>query len=206
MAEHTPLPTPHRAVYGFALYLFFKTLFIIYLLWAFVPESLIKHELGLPDKYFAFYIPILVLCCLTVFGFFIYPSWNLSMQHSVNDVRTLRDRYSLRRCEYTDSTYPIGRKCEKKINENNKESSNVWQRTHFCDFHKSRPDGSETIQNTYNGTNLENFCDCLDKSRCMLHKYPEHMNVLRSRATVPSVCDIDIVDVCHQLFRKKKII
>jgi len=204
MAEHTPLPTPYRAVYGFALYLFFKTLFIIYLLWAFVPETFIKHELGLPHKYFALYIPILVLCCLTVFGFFIYPLWNLSMQHCIHDVRTMHDRYSLHRCEYTDGTYPVGRKCEKKINEKNNGSSNVWQRAQFCDLHKSDGhDGQEPVRNTYNGANLDDFCDCIDKSQCMLHKHPEHINLLRSRATVPSVCDIDIVDVCHQLFRKK---
>jgi len=204
MAEHTPLPTPHRAVYGFALYLFFKTLFIIYLLWAFVPETFNDHELGLPHKYFALYIPILVLCCLTVFGFFIYPSWNLSMQHSVHDVRNIHDRYSLKRCEYADSTYPVGRKCEKKINEHPDGSTNVWQRTHFCDLHKcAGQDGQEPVRSTYDGANLDDFCDCIDKSKCMLHNYPEHINLLRSRATVSSVCDIDIVDVCHQLFRKK---
>lgn len=213
MAEHTPVPTPHRAVYGFALFLFFKTLFILYLFWAFVPENIIEEKLGLtylPDKYFALYIPILVLCALTIFGFFIYPSWNLSMQDNVNDIHTIQDRYSLRRCQYKGNASHSGdrstiKNCERKVNDGNDDDgpTNMWHRERYCALHRTKAGRNAGPYQTVGAErNIENFCDCMDKTKCLLNKNPNHINLMYDRATVPSVCDIDIVDVCKQLFRK----
>lgn len=60
---HTPNPHPGRGVYGFVLYLFSWILFIIYLLWAFVPDWLLKslHLTYLPAKYWAILSPLLIL-------------------------------------------------------------------------------------------------------------------------------------------------
>ncbi len=89
MPEHTPAPTPHRAVYGFAVFLLFKTLLILYLFWAFVPDNFLENSLGLtylPDKYFAMFLPMVVMMALIFFAFLIYPALNLSMTADVDDI------------------------------------------------------------------------------------------------------------------------
>lgn len=210
MAEHTPAPTPNRAVYGFALFLFFKTLFILYLCWAFVPESILEEKLGLtylPDKYFALYIPVLVIFALTMFGFFIYPAWNLSMQDDIDCIHTINDRYTIHRCQHIAAN---GKQCEMKVMTSNNETDdhqlNIWHCETYCVIHKVEHKGNnqEKEQPTVELTkNIENYCDCTDKSKCLLNKNPNHLNILYERTTVPSVCDIDLVYVCEQLFRKK---
>ncbi|KAJ8931319.1 hypothetical protein NQ314_015781 [Rhamnusium bicolor] len=93
MPEHTPAPTPSRAVYGFVLYLSFQIFFIIYLIWALVPEEYFEL-IGitfLPQRYWAIAVPIYFLIVLTIFAFIIYPSLGLCMTPSVNDLRTFRD-------------------------------------------------------------------------------------------------------------------
>ncbi|KAI1727972.1 PXA domain-containing protein [Ditylenchus destructor] len=60
----TPSPNPHpgRGVYGFALYLFSWILFLAYLLWALLPQSVLNflHLTYLPSKYWAVTVPLLV--------------------------------------------------------------------------------------------------------------------------------------------------
>lgn len=93
MAEHTPAPTPSRAVYGFALYLNFKTYFILYLLWALIPESWF-HSVGityLPQRYWAVAVPIFIFTAFALFVFVIYPSINLCMTPDIDDARTIQD-------------------------------------------------------------------------------------------------------------------
>ncbi|XP_047101131.1 uncharacterized protein LOC124719961 isoform X2 [Schistocerca piceifrons] len=46
MPEHTPAPTPARAVYGFVLYLASVTSAALFLLWAYVPPD-VASSLGL---------------------------------------------------------------------------------------------------------------------------------------------------------------
>lgn len=46
MSEHTPSPTPSRGVYGFVLYIASICSFALYMIWAFVPDSIL-HSLGI---------------------------------------------------------------------------------------------------------------------------------------------------------------
>lgn len=93
MPEHTPAPTPSRAVYGFVLFLGCKTLFLLYIVWAIVPENWFEHIniTYLPQRYWAVTIPILLLTILATFGFVIYPSLNFCMTPNVDDLRTVLD-------------------------------------------------------------------------------------------------------------------
>lgn len=198
MGEHTPAPTPNRAVYGFAWFLFFETLFVLYVFWAFVPDTILVDTLGLtylPDKYFALYIPIFVLCCLTIFAFLIYPPSNLAMQDDINDLHTIRDQYTIRRCTYVCNE--TKKKCEEKIQRTSNHPGNIWWNAHFCEIHKMRTEGNSNASAT-------GYCDCVDKSRCLLTRNPRHLHTLAERSTVPTVYDLDIADVCTQIFRQRK--
>lgn len=199
MAEPTPSPTPNRAVYGFAWFSAFKTLFVLYIAWALLPEFILQnwfHLTYLPDKYFALFLPILVLCALTVFAFLIYPPWNLSMQDDLNDVHTLRDKHVIVRCQYIDLS--TGRRCEHKVDAapaNASNNFNSWLFEKYCNVHKidNQPMESEV-------GDIGDFCDCIDKTKCWLNKHPNHLKLLQKRATVPNVCDLDVSDVCKELF------
>lgn len=106
MPEHTPAPTPSRAVYGFVMYLGFKFLFILYVSWAYVPHSWFE-AIGityLPKRYWALAIPVFLLTVLTVFAFFIYPSLGLCMTPDWNDVRTIQDLKSKRNIFHNSNT------------------------------------------------------------------------------------------------------
>lgn len=104
MPEHTPAPTPSRAVYGFVMYLGFKFFFILYLVWAYVPHSWFE-AIGityLPKRYWALAIPVFLLSVLTVFAFVIYPSLGLCMTPNWDDLRTIQDLKSKRNVFYAD--------------------------------------------------------------------------------------------------------
>lgn len=96
MPEHTPAPTPSRAVYGFVMYLSFKTFFTAYLIWAVIPEQWFV-ALGityLPSHYWALVVPMFLLTFLAVFAFIIYPCMGLIMTPNINDSRTIKDAHS----------------------------------------------------------------------------------------------------------------
>lgn len=95
MPEHTPAPTPSRGVYGFVMYLSFQLFFILYLLWALIPEKYFLY-IGitfLPLRHWAVTVPIYLLTVLTIFAFIIYPSLGLVMTPNVDDLRTIRDKH-----------------------------------------------------------------------------------------------------------------
>lgn len=218
MPEHTPVPTPHRAVYGFAFFTFFKILFIVYLFWAFVPDHMIENSLGLtylPDKYFALCVPMLVCCALTVFGFFIYPSWNLSMQHDIDAVHTIHDRYSLVRCKYImqrdngRNDHPNFIKyCDRKVDpvEYSGRENNWWLES-YCDFHRIQATEWAVVRTaaaaapSQNHQSIYCFCDCTDRSKCILRQIPRYIDELLTHEMTPNICDIDIVQTCQELFR-----
>ncbi|XP_044752799.1 phosphatidylinositol N-acetylglucosaminyltransferase subunit P [Coccinella septempunctata] len=94
MPEHTPAPTPSRAVYGFAMYFSFRLFFCLYLVWAVVPEHYFR-SLGitcLPHRYWAVSPPIFLLTVFAVFIMVIYPSLGLCMTPDVDDLRTIKDK------------------------------------------------------------------------------------------------------------------
>ncbi|XP_044266987.1 phosphatidylinositol N-acetylglucosaminyltransferase subunit P-like isoform X1 [Tribolium madens] len=93
MPEHTPAPTPSRAVYGFAMFLSFRTFFILYLVWAVLPEEWFRYVgiTCLPQRYWAVAIPIFLLTVLAIFAFVIYPNLGLFMTPNVDDLRTIKD-------------------------------------------------------------------------------------------------------------------
>ncbi|KAJ3654952.1 hypothetical protein Zmor_014102 [Zophobas morio] len=99
MPEHTPAPTPSRAVYGFAMYLSFRSFFILYLVWAVIPDEWFKLVgiTCLPQRYWAVTVPVFLLTVLAIFAFFIYPSLGLLMTPNVDDLRTIRDTTSTKK-------------------------------------------------------------------------------------------------------------
>jgi phosphatidylinositol glycan class P protein len=96
--QHSPSPTPERAVYGFVLYLLATASFSLYLLWLILPEQaldIIGVGSFLPQKYWAVAIPIYLSVAFFLFVFIIYPSLGLIITPSVQDVRNLTDEFSL---------------------------------------------------------------------------------------------------------------
>lgn len=205
-AENTPAPTPHRAIYGFAVFLLFKTIFFLYLFWAFVPDDFLENHLGLtymPHKYFALFLPVLVLMGLVLFGFFIYPAMNLSMTLPPDDTRTLRDSFTIRRCQFVDCRNG-GHACDRKVRQND----GSWTVPLFCEQHKTERDTDTDTDTDSKASNddikIVDYCDCVDKNKCLLAQRPGHVQVLHGRQMVPSVCDLDISDVSTHLFRRPR--
>ncbi|XP_055596797.1 phosphatidylinositol N-acetylglucosaminyltransferase subunit P [Uranotaenia lowii] len=196
MPEHTPAPTASRAIYGFALFLLFKTLFILYVLWAFIPTKILDG-LGLtylPDKYFALFIPILLLVGLTFFAFLIYPSLSLAMMPEPDSREAVTDRYTIVRCQYQ---YPDRQRCNQKID---RPYGDSWTVKPFCSKHSIRVTTASDLRAS---VRIANICDCPDEERCLLRKDPSHLGKLRTRAMVPAVADLSLVEVNRVLYRKR---
>ncbi|KAG8238053.1 hypothetical protein J437_LFUL018014 [Ladona fulva] len=111
MSEHSPAPTPSRAVYGFAFYLAACTGFSLYMLWGFalplLPNSVksLPFLSQLPQPYWAVAIPIHACVALAMFAFFIYPGINLMMTPPPDDLRVIQDSHS----HYVpSSSQPVG--------------------------------------------------------------------------------------------------
>lgn len=109
MSEHTPAPYRPRSVYGYALYIGSNMFFFLYLVWAVVPEEFLPEKLGLtyrPLQYWAVAIPIWALTAIAVFVFIIYPAINMLMTPDIDDIRTIRDQYSLDRMDQVPGDIP----------------------------------------------------------------------------------------------------
>ncbi|XP_001663523.2 phosphatidylinositol N-acetylglucosaminyltransferase subunit P [Aedes aegypti] len=197
MPEHTPAPTPSRAIYGFCLFLLFKTLFILYVLWAFIPTSILDGFglTYLPDKYFALFIPILVLVGLTFFAFLIYPSLSLAMMPDVASVCTITDRFTIVRCQYQ---YPDRQRCNQKIDAVYRDS---WAAKPFCSKHSIRVTTASDLRSS---VRISNYCDCPEEERCLLRKDPGHLAKLRAKQMVPAVADLNMGEVSRVLYRKRR--
>lgn len=200
MSEPTPSPTPSRAVYGYAWHLFFKTGFILYVLWAFLPEYILEDVLGLtylPNKYFALCIPITVVSAV-MYSFIIYPLINLAMQDDCNDPHTILDERTIKRCSFINKTN--GKRCEQIVKrqlETAQPIYNPWVFEKFCEKHN---DPDKLIDENVSSARVKAFCDCVNKKNCRLEKSPNHLRTLDNRETVPSMIDLDIGSVSRQLY------
>lgn len=189
MAEQSPAPTPSRSIYGFVIYLLFQTLFVLYVLWAFIPLDFFENVLGitdLPNKYFALFIPILVLTATTLFAFLIYPSLSFIMTSNIDSINTITDSSSIKRCQHRDSK---GVLCDNKINFKFSESWDVEQE---CQNHHNRE------------SRISDHCDCVDKLKCMLSLDRGFIEKIRKQEDrIQNSADMDISAYYNQIVFNK---
>ncbi|KYR01673.1 hypothetical protein DLAC_01677 [Tieghemostelium lacteum] len=82
-------------VYGFVYWIATFVGYIIYLLWAFIPEDTL-HRLGMhyyPSKYWAIAIPNYLIVCI-LFGLSVYFAINLMITAPLESHNTFKDQYS----------------------------------------------------------------------------------------------------------------
>jgi len=188
MAEKSPAPTTSRSIYGFVIFLLFSTLFILYVLWAFISLEFYEDCLGInemPNKYFALFIPILILTATTLFAFFIYPSFSFIMTPSIDSVNTITDSHAIKRCQRRDS---MGILCDNKIQKN---PCNFWETPTECDNHQNRE------------SRVSNYCDCRDRGKCLLTTDATHIDSIRKQDNhIQNSADLEISYVNQVLYGK----
>lgn len=172
-AEHSsPAPEPSRAIYGFVTYLLFYSLLVLYILWSFLPINFYQDQFELPNKYFALFVPVVILTATTLFAFFIYPSLNLIMSPNIDSVSTVVDNSSIKRCD----------QCDKKL------SHNFGFVSLACDHHQKRE------------SKIIHFCDCIDKNKCLLNM--EHASkLLCNQEHIRNSADMNIWDISSEIYK-----
>ncbi|CAI9730880.1 phosphatidylinositol N-acetylglucosaminyltransferase subunit P isoform X1 [Octopus vulgaris] len=94
--EHTPFPSPERAIYGFALYLGSFICIVLYIGWAFIPDSYL-HSAGLtyyPQKYWAVAIPAYIIM-IVLLGYLAYFAFVFISTENLDSLNTITDKYAL---------------------------------------------------------------------------------------------------------------
>ncbi|ESO88790.1 hypothetical protein LOTGIDRAFT_193093 [Lottia gigantea] len=93
--QNSPSPTPKRAIYGFVLYLSAHLAFLIYVLWAFLPDELLRAAgfTYYPNKHWAITFPFtLFLGFLLAFPIYMILSYFKSAP--LNSLDTITDNYA----------------------------------------------------------------------------------------------------------------
>ena len=97
ISEHSPAPTPSRAVYGFVMYLLSYSSLLLYLIWAMVPDYVLEWA-GLdflPQKYWAVAIPVYLSVLFFSFVLVIYPCLGMISTPAITDIRHVTDSHSV---------------------------------------------------------------------------------------------------------------
>lgn len=101
--EHSPGPKPERAIFGFFLLISSIILFSLYVLVAFLPNTVLA-QIGwtyLPDKYWSLAVPALII--YAVLGYLpIYFSINTTRVNDLDSIYNIQDEQSLRKPNRSD--------------------------------------------------------------------------------------------------------
>ena len=93
VSQHSPAPTPSRAVYGFVLHLLSLALLLLYLSWALLPPAILS-SIGLhflPQQYWAVAIPTYLSVLFFTLVLVVYPALGLLATPGSGDLRHVAD-------------------------------------------------------------------------------------------------------------------
>ena len=103
--EHSPWPTPSRAIYGFVLYVSTYVIFAAYLLWGLLPDAWL-HSIGLtylPARHWVITFPFLLVALVGVayvaYVIKLVVNFRAVTDEDIEDIDQLSDEDGCRRRE-----------------------------------------------------------------------------------------------------------
>jgi hypothetical protein len=152
-----------------------------------VPNEILEHFgiTELPNKYFALFIPPLVLTATTLFAFFIYPSLRFIMTPNMNSINTITDSSAVYRCKHKTNDEIV---CDEKIIVHKLPWNNFGEWT--CDKHDE-----------HRASRIKNYCDCVEKDKCLLNNDKLYVDKLRKKQNeIQNASDLQIWNVSEVLY------